>query len=481
MGAQSLPPVAVLGAGVSGLAALNLLADRGRIAALFSQGAPSKAPEAPVVVDADPVALAEAIRDFAPGTVVLSPGIPPHSDLVRALEGVEAELTGEVQLAWDLTHRLDGSEEHPAWLCVTGTNGKTTTTGMLSSILQAAGKVAPAVGNIGFPITEAVRAPADVFAVELSSFQLATLRSLGPLAAICLNIDADHLDWHGSWEDYYRSKARVYDGVTRARVFFEDEPLTRKMAEEAADAENSALVPLVFGDVPEGSIGTAGTSVFDRAFDKDVAGETLVDLSKIPLIARSGLEDPGANPLVRDALAAIALARAAGVPAEAIEQGLLSFTPQGHRRADVDVPGAVTWVNDSKATNVHAAAAAAATVAPGRLIWLVGGDAKGQDLSPLFELAASRAKAIVLLGADTSNISKLAQGLPKHVLVLDASGPDGELALRNAVRASADLAAPGDTVLLAPGCASWDQFASYEQRGKVFEDSVQELQVQKGD
>ncbi len=445
---------------------------------LFSQGPPAGAPQVPLLVEEDPVLLASAVEDFGADVAVLSPGIAPGSPLGQALSELDVPLTGEVQLAWDLT-RLDGEDSVP-WLCVTGTNGKTTTVGMLSSILQAAGKTSPAVGNIGYPITRAVQEPADALAVELSSFQLATLRGLRPLASICLNIDDDHLDWHGSREQYALAKARVYDGVSRARIFFQDEPRTRQMAENASGADSSALVPLAFGEVPRGALGLSGTRVIDRAFGAGSDGEVLFDLSQVPTLFAPGAD--GSDPLVRDALAAAALARAAGVEACFVREGLASFSPAGHRRALVETTDGVRWINDSKATNVHAALAAARTVEPGKLVWIVGGDAKGQDLTPLFELAGKQAKALVLVGADSAALLELYDNSGGGVALHTATGgTDGPAAMRNAVRACADFALPGDTVLLAPGCASWDQFSSYEERGTAFAEAVRELQVKKGD
>ena len=280
--------VAVLGAGLSGLAAHKLLNQRGIEAMVFSQSPPSDDVQTPLVVDADPRALAAAVGAYGPEMAVLSPGIAPLSPLSRALFELDVPLTGEVQLAWDLT-RAEGDQGAP-WLCVTGTNGKTTTVGMLSAILRAGGKVGPAVGNIGYPITKAVLEPADILAVELSSFQLATLRGLHPLASICLNIDEDHLDWHGSWKQYYRAKARVYDGVSRARIFFDDEPLTAQMAEHASGAQRSALVPLVFGEVPSGALGLSGTRVIDHAFSVKPGGEVLFDLLEIPSLFATGTD-----------------------------------------------------------------------------------------------------------------------------------------------------------------------------------------------
>ncbi|MFZ1381771.1 MAG: UDP-N-acetylmuramoyl-L-alanine--D-glutamate ligase [Scrofimicrobium sp.] len=470
---------AVLGAGISGHAAAELLRDDGFEVTVFSQGASETDEE--VVLDTNAEMLAQKVLEHVPDLVVASPGIAEHSPLIQIPLSAGLRVIGEVQVAWDLSHRPDGPQSAPQWLCVTGTNGKTTTVGMTASILAAAGYRAPEVGNIGYPITRAVQEPADVLVVELSSFQLATSPELRPSAAICLNIDSDHIDWHGSRENYAVAKSRVYNHVRGARIFFDDQPETEEMARRGIDSEGSVLVPLVFGPVPKGAVGVRGGVVIDRAFTDEGRPEVLVRLAEVPLLAGGDLTNPSEDPLVRDALAAVALARSYGVSAQAVVEGLCDFTPQSHRRALVPTNDGVRWIDDSKATNVHAALAAAKAVEPGSLIWIVGGDAKGQDLSPLFELAANQAKALILVGANPQPLLALHNELAPEVPVTVAgSGPDGPGVLGTAVRACTRLALPGDTVLLAPGCASWDQFNSYGERGDAFAKAVGELEVAEG-
>lgn len=493
-GGKTPETVGVAGLGVSGIAAATLLRGQGYRVVGFDQATRERAdfPQLDQVIsNADPEALAQKIVDQRPRFLVVSPGIPESSPLVTEPKAAGVEVIGEVQLAWNLSV----GKGQPNWLCVTGTNGKTTTVGMLASILEAAGLQAAAVGNVGYPITEAAFQGLEAMAVELSSFQLATSQNLHPAASICLNIDSDHLDWHGSRDAYIDAKAAVYNGTRIARFYFADEPETQKMAENASDAQGSLLVPLTFAEVPEGSIGLVGGVVVDKSglphleFDQ-VASEraatstkiAIANFAEIPLLAGAIQEDVGvSDPLVRDALAAVALARAQGVAPQAIQQGLTRFRPDAHRREPVGEFEGVHWVNDSKATNVHAAIAAASASPAGHLVWIMGGDAKGQDLRPLAAAAGLLAKAVVVLGASPEALQTLLkEEAPETPLVVICEDEEPRKLMGDAVRACAEFAAAGDTVLLAPGCASWDQFASYAERGSLFREAIKEMYAMKG-
>ncbi len=480
MVSERVPRVAVLGMGVSGLAAARLLADRGYRIRGFDQHLSEADGEADGL-DVTRIELgdelARAVIEWNPEFAVASPGIPEFSPLVATLRNAGVRVIGEVQLAWNLSRHPGG---RPAkWLCVTGTNGKTTTVGMLASILESAGEKCAETGNVGYPITSAIDDRLESLAVELSSFQLATSDSLEPEASICLNIDSDHLDWHGSRERYAQAKARVYNGVSKARVFFEDEPLTEQMAKNATRSDGSLLVPLCFGTVAADTMGVDGTLLLDCAFSADGQPELLVDLDAVPCIG--GKVGPGSgasNPLVRDAVAAAALARAHGVPAEAVAEGLMRFRLQHHRGELISEHNGVRWIDDSKATNVHAALAAARAVSPGTLIWIMGGDAKGQDLTPLVEESRGRAKAVVVIGEEQSSLlNTFALVAPKTEVFSIPGVGEPESWMAEVVRACNRIALSGDTVLLAPGCASWDQFSSFAQRGDIFASAAKELQV----
>lgn len=486
---------AVAGMGISGQAAAKLLMEAGYTVVGFDQNTSSRVEDAAnladsgghveIVRDEDPTFLGTTIVQMTPELVVMSPGIPPHSPLFAIPAEAGFEIIGEVELAWRFSSKNESEAraKAPSWLCITGTNGKTTTTSMLAEILRASGRKAVAAGNVGYPITRAVAEQPEVLAVELSSFQLETTRTLTPLASVCLNLDVDHLDWHETKEAYWAAKGKVYDRARVARFYFEDDAAVEQLARTARDAENSKLVPLVFGDVAAGAIGISRGVLIDRVFATSASeGDATADLTSVPLL-RDHLQiaDGAHSPLVRDALAAAALALADGVTVAEVVQGLSQFDPGAHRFAKVGTQNGVTWIDDSKATNVHAALAALRAVPSGSAVMIVGGDAKGQDLTPLVVAAKDQARGVVIIGADTTKLAgsfaKLAPDLPA-VVVSGAGKPESWM--REVVRACAKMAKPDDTVMLAPACASWDQFTSYSQRGQVYQVAVEEEIFSKG-
>ncbi|GAA3146633.1 hypothetical protein GCM10020001_082370 [Nonomuraea salmonea] len=298
---------------------------------------------------------------------------------------------GEVELAW----RLRPGQAAP-WLALTGTNGKTTAVRMLTSILLAAGRKALAVGNVGVPVVRAVGEPYDALAVELSSFQLHWSSTLAPHAAAVLNVAPDHLDWHGSMEEYAAAKGRLFERAGTV-IFNADDPEATRLAAPYPGAVGFTL------RVPKrGEIGVVEDLLVDRAFVADPveAAEELATLDDVK---------PFAPHNVANALAAAALARSLGVPSEAVRQGLRDFVPDPHRLAHVDRIGEVDYVDDSKATNPHAAAAALASYPS--VVWVAGGLLKGADVDDLVRQAAPRLRAAVLIGADRARI---AEAIARH-------------------------------------------------------------------
>ena len=347
--------VGVIGLGVSGRAAAELLAEHGYAVAAFDQNATDLPTEltssAELITVADAEALGELIATSDVDFVVASPGVSPASPLMSAPTEAGLEVVGEVEAAW----RFRKDKDAP-WLAVTGTNGKTTTVGMTDAILRQADLDSIATGNIGYPITKSVREGHSALVVELSSFQLATTTTLRPWASICMNVDSDHLDWHGSVAAYQQAKARVYDRVQRARIYFADDPVVASMAANATDSAGSALVPLYFGEVPAGGIGIENGLLVDRAFTNIQEGAVRANMADIAILRGALSEGDGAaSPMVRDALAASALALSLGVSGGEIVDGLNAFEAAPHRFALVPTRDGVTWIDDSKATNVHAA------------------------------------------------------------------------------------------------------------------------------
>lgn len=475
------PVAAIVGLGVSGRGAATLLADNGWEVVVFDQNR-QQLPEdlAARVVELqtieDPRRIGQQIVDLHPDALVVSPGISYESPIQALPRAAGTAPISEVELAWRFATEgiragSQAGSPPPRWLGVTGTNGKTTTVGMVDAILRAAGIDSVQTGNVGFPITRAVQEGHEVLVCELSSFQLANTQTLAPWASICLNVDVDHLDWHGSARAYRDAKARVYDRAVRARIAFADDPTVMAMARNASGARGSALVPLTFGAPGPGEIGLEEGVLVDRAFR---TGGGVCDLSAVPYLRGAVRSNhPGQSPLVRDALAASALTASLGVGAEATVAGLTSFRAAPHRFEVVTTAGGVSWVDDSKATNEHAAQAALANIAPGHAIWIVGGDAKGQDLSALVDRATKRIKAAVVIGENPDALLAAFASASPQVPVINVRG-DGlpERWMEQVVRACASFAEAGDTVLLAPACASWDQFRSYAERGEIFREAV---------
>lgn len=382
--------------------------------------------------------------------VVTSPGWRPDAPLLAAARAAGIEVIGEVELAWRLDQQLPGGPAR--WLGVTGTNGKTTTVGMLESVLKAAGLDAVACGNVGLPVVDAVRARHRVLAVELSSFQLYWSPSVRPHAGAVLNVAEDHLDWHGSMQSYAQAKARLLTGA-HAVAGIDDPWAARLLAE--APAPNK--IGFTLGDPRPGGYG--------------VRGEQLVDGDGTPLVAVHELRPTGPTGVL-NALAAAALAGTLPVRADAVGAGLREFEPGGHRGALVGERGGVRYVDDSKATNPHAAAAALS--GHERVVWIAGGLLKGAAVDDLVAGAAEKLAGVVLIGADRVVIAAALARHAPDVPVHEVSSGDHE-AMIEVVRAASEMARPGEVVLLAPAAASMDMFTDYAHRGDAFAAAVRAL------
>lgn len=442
-------PVVVAGAGVSGAAAAHVLRDLGAAVTVVDARA-----EALEQLAEQGFSISHELPDEL-AQVVTSPGWAPASPLLVAAAARGIEVIGEVELAW----RLRGPRGAP-WLAVTGTNGKTTTARMLEAVLRAAGHRTVAAGNVGLPLLEAVLHPEpyDVLAVELSSFQLHWSSTLAPYAGALLNVADDHTDWHGSFQAYALAKGRIFAGGTS--IGNADDEVSRVLLNRAAGrrATFTLRVPRT------GELGLVDHLLVDRAFP-DVAGEAT------ELASLADLAVPGAHN-VSNALAAAALARSYGVPAESVRDGLRAFSPDPHRNALVRVHDGVSWVDDSKATNPHAAAASLAAYEP--VVWIAGGLLKGADVEDLVRQAAPGLRAAVLLGTDRAALLDALRRHAPEVPVVQVGRLDTG-AMSEIVIAAQQLAQPGDTVLLAPAAASMDCFRDYAERGELFAACVQAL------
>ncbi|MFF3627524.1 UDP-N-acetylmuramoyl-L-alanine--D-glutamate ligase [Streptomyces sp. NPDC002164] len=394
--------------------------------------------------------------------VVTAPGWRPDKPLFAAAAEAGVPVWGDVELAW----RLRGPGAAP-WLAVTGTNGKTTTVRMLASILEAAGLRTAAVGNIGVSLLDAVLGDEeyDVLAVELSSYQLHWAPSLRAHSAAVLNLAPDHLDWHGSMEAYAADKGRIYEGNRVACVYNAAQKATEDLVREADVEEGCRAIGFTLGTPGPSQLGVVDGILVDRAFveNRHEQAQELAEVSDVV---------PAAPHNVANALAAAALARAFGVEPAAVRDGLRAFRPDPHRIEHVADVADVAYVDDSKATNTHAAEASLAAYDP--IVWIAGGLAKGATFDELVTGAAGRLRGVVLMGRDRALIREALARHAPEVPVVDLDRTDTG-AMPEAVREAARLAGPGDTVLLAPACASMDMFVNYNKRGEAFADAVRAL------
>ncbi|MCT2593381.1 UDP-N-acetylmuramoyl-L-alanine--D-glutamate ligase [Streptomyces sp. N2-109] len=457
--------VTVAGLGVSGISAARALARRGAAVTVVDGGDSEnhRATAGALAADGVHVRLGDG-STLPEGTelVVTSPGWKPESPLFAAAADAGVEVWGDVELAW----RLRGSGAAP-WLAVTGTNGKTTTVRMLASILEAAGLRTAAVGNIGTPLLDVVLGdePHDVLAVELSSYQLHYAPSLRAHSAVVLNLAPDHLDWHGTMAAYAADKGRIYEGNQIACVYNAADPATADLVRAADVVEGCRAVGFTLGTPGPSELGVVEGILVDRAFI-DNRREQAQELAEVSDIT------PAAPHNVANALAAAALARAYGVAPAAVREGLRAFRPDAHRIERVAEIGGIGYVDDSKATNTHATAASLAAYDP--IVWIAGGLAKGATFDELVTGAAGRLRGAVLIGADRHLIREALARHAPDVPVVDLERTDTG-AMSAAVQEATRLARPGDTVLLAPACASMDMFTNYNRRGEAFAAAVHAL------
>jgi UDP-N-acetylmuramoylalanine--D-glutamate ligase len=456
----------IAGAGVAGAASARVLLDLGADVTVLDRA------DGTVLADLRAAGARTVVGNEVDLTgvtdVVLSPGFAPHHPLAVAATSAGLDVYSEPELAWRLRapshsgawtsgRRGSNAAGAPEWLAITGTNGKTTATTMLAAILAAAGHRTAALGNMGEPLVfAATSTDFDVLAVELSSFQLHWSSTLAPRGGALLNLADDHLDWHSGFEAYALAKTAIWRSAPSGGVAVGnlDDP---RVATLLSKVDGTAL-GFTLGEPAPGRLGVVdGMLVHDG-----------VELAPV-----AGIRPPGAHN-VANALAAAALARSYGVPAEAVRDGLAGYTPQPHRNAYVGTVDGVAYVDDSKATNPHAAYASL-TAYP-RVVWIAGGQLKGVDVTDLVRSVADRLAGAVLLGVDRAEVAAaLARHAPGVPVVTVDRTDDGAMA--EVVRAAAALARPGDTVLLAPAAASLDMYTSYAKRGEAFAAAVRALEI----
>ncbi|MFD7165663.1 UDP-N-acetylmuramoyl-L-alanine--D-glutamate ligase [Streptomyces violascens] len=460
--------VTVAGLGVSGMPVARVLNGLGAAVTVVNEGADERSRTQAAELQAQGITVRLGDGATLPkGTelIVTTPGWRPDKPLFAAAAEAGVPVWGDVELAWRLRD-LDGRTPAP-WLAITGTNGKTTTTQMLASILRAAGLRTAAVGNIGVSLLDVVLGEEqyDVLAVELSSYQLHWAPSLRAHSAAVLNLAPDHLDWHGSMEAYAADKGRIYEGNTIACVYNAQDKVTEDLVREADVEEGCRAIGFTLATPGPSQLGVVDGILVDRAFvqNRQKNAQELAEVSDV---------FPPAPHNIANALAAAALARAFGVEPKAVRDGLKAFRPDAHRIEHIADIASVAYIDDSKATNTHAAEASLAAYDP--IVWIAGGLAKGASFDELVQRSAKRLRGVVLMGAERHLIAEALARHAPEVPVVDLDRTDTG-AMSAAVREAAGLARPGDTVLLAPACASMDMFANYNKRGEAFAEAVREL------
>ena len=443
----------VLGAGVTGSAVAKSLQARGGIVSIADDNAPD-------AIKPDAVDL----NNF--DSVVISPGWRQDHPLVIKVLASNLNILNEIDLAWQIRAEVAPGQK---WLALTGTNGKTTTVEMTAKILQTAGLKAVACGNVGDTVIDAVDRtdPYDYLVLELSSFQLHWSKQAQFVSAAILNIADDHLDWHRDFDSYADAKFSILDRAAIAILNADDGEVVKR-----ANRFTDRKVFFSLETPAPGEIGIVEELLVDRAFVPDPQqASMLCELADIkPTVPHN----------VSNALAASALARSIDVPHEVIQKALQEFRPGRHRIETVFESDSIAWVDDSKATNPHAAAAS--LMSHLSVIWIAGGLAKGADMNALIQRCKGRIKAAILIGADhqliADALTKYAPEIPQ--LIIDAPadyvrGGQSNGLMEAVVAAALEKVSAGDTVLMAPACASMDQFISYADRGDRFAAAVKKL------
>jgi len=415
------------------------------------------------LVGKDQQSVVNAVAEFNPDIVLTSPGVQPDNFLIVYALDLGLEIWTDIDIAWRVRDKFGVASQ---WICITGTNGKTTVTQLVEAMLIEAGVRAVACGNIGTPVLDVVRDPAEfeVLVVELSSFQLHYTNTIQPVSSVVLNLAEDHLDWHGSMAEYGKAKGKIYNNTTLCCVYNVGDKITSALLNEALNTESAHAVGFTVNTPAPNEVGWVEDILVDRAFvdDPAVALElaSLTDLRNISIVSPH---------LMANIAAAAALARSVGVQPDEISQALQNFRMDAHRIELVKEKEGVSWVDDSKATNPHAAAAALSAF--DSVIWIVGGLLKGVDISNLVEKYSSKIKVAIVIGIDREPVlSALAQHSPEtQVFEIDAAGSE---VMNQVVEAAMKYAVEGDTVLLAPAAASMDQFKDYADRGNLFTQAV---------
>ena len=448
----------VLGGGVTGRSVAQVLSNLGAEVSIYDENESS-------TFEFPRVSLNE-VSNINWAAAVVSPGWRPGHPAIADLRNREITLLNEIDIAWEIKQQLAPGQK---WLAVTGTNGKTSTVELTESILKAAGINAFACGNVGTPVVDAVTSEHkyDYLILELSSFQLHWAQSAEFVAGSILNIALDHIDWHGSFSEYAKAKLDLLSRSVTAILNGDDSAVV----EGSAHWQGRKVFYTLQTPKP-GEIGLVEDLLVDRAF--------VIDPMEAAMFCELAEVQPTVPHSVSNALAAAGLARAIGVNHEVIRGAIRKFRPGRHRIELVLEQNAIRWIDDSKATNPHAAQAS--VMSELSVVWIAGGLAKGAEMSDLIAQVGSRLRGVVLIGTDRELIASELQSQFPNVPIIrvdpkpghDRSNADNQF-MNQIVNEAKLLAQEGDAVLLAPACASMDQFLSYGDRGDRFAKSVREI------
>ena len=447
--------ILVAGAGVTGAACARVLEKRGSVVTIVDEKV--TALEGFTVIN--PAAV-----DFSNFDLLLvSPGWREDHPVVLAARKARIALINEVDLAWSL------KPASQKWIALTGTNGKTTTVELAAAMLRSGGIAATACGNVGTTVIETVESPEkyDILVLELSSFQLHWLEDAQFVSSAILNIAEDHVDWHGSFDAYAQAKISILDKSMTAILNGDDGEIVSRTTHWQGRKVFFSL------DTPApGQLGVVEELLVDRAF--------VADPQEAAMISELAEVTPTVPHSVSNALAAAGLARTVGVDHESIRSAITEFSPGRHRIEKVLERDGITWINDSKATNPHAASASIMSALS--VIWIAGGLAKGATMQELVKRIKTRVRVAILIGEDRELIATALTESAPHIEIIRVDAPAdytkggaSNALMEEVILRAHERAISGDTVLLAPACASMDQFISYGDRGDRFRAAVEKV------
>jgi UDP-N-acetylmuramoylalanine--D-glutamate ligase len=436
--------VLILGGGVTGSAVAKIIEELGANVKIADEKPLTDFVSHPI----------EDLKNLDYDFAIVSPGWKPNHPLIAALEAAKIQITNEIDIAWHFKNLHNPNQK---WLAITGTNGKTTTTELTAAMLNASGISAAACGNVGTTVIESVWSDKafDVLVLELSSFQIHWMQEPEFEAVAILNIADDHTDWHGSFTEYTKAKTKLLTHTSIGVINGQDQHLV-------ASVSGWSGKKIFFGlDTPaHGQLGLVEELLVDRAFGEDP--------NEAGAIAELNEVQPTVPHAVANTLAAAGLARAVGADLDSIRAAIKGFKPGRHRIELVADKNGIKWINDSKATNPHAAQASLFSSTSS--IWIAGGLAKGAHFDELVAKCKGRIKCALLIGTDREQI---AAELTKNNI--EFYRIDGDEVMESVVKKALEIAEPGDTVLMAPACASMDQFKNYSDRGDKFVAAVKKF------